>query len=133
MPTDGDDEVPATNDSPTVAAATAEDVDVAEAAEVANGAGGAEAKARSAAQRLTAAADARQQLWPWVARRTQPQVIALVLISLLALGPAFALVSILRADPTPIDSVLTAPPTGPGVTRIMVTAIRMSPTAGEMR
>lgn len=118
MPTAGDDENPAPLDD----LEHGQDHGVAPSAEES-----------TFAEQMAAAEDARRLLWPWVARRTRSQVIALVLISCLALGPAFALVSILRSDPTPVNTLIEAPPTGPEVTRITVTATRITPTVGEMQ
>ena len=82
---------------------------------------------------VTAASDARRILWPWVAKRTRPQVVALILISCLALGPIVALVSILRADPTPIHTLIEAPLAAADVTEVTVTALGLSPSTGELR
>lgn len=80
-----------------------------------------------------AAADARRILWPWVARRSRSQVVALVVISCLSLGPLVALVAILRADPTPVHQLTDPVPTAPDVTRVTATALGLSPAAGELR
>jgi hypothetical protein len=80
-----------------------------------------------------AVTDAQRVLWPWVARRTRAQVVSLVVISCLALGPLVALISILRADPTPVHVLLEATPAAPDVSRITATALGLSPAAGELR
>lgn len=72
-------------------------------------------------------------LWPWVAGPTKAQKIALVVISLLALGPVGALVVLLRADPTPVRVLLEADPTVVDATRVTVTALSLVPSAGELR
>lgn len=78
-------------------------------------------------------ADARRVLWPWVAQRSRPQVVALILMSCLALGPIVALVAIMDADPTPVHTVLDAPLNPAEVTRVTATVLGLSPAAGEMR
>lgn len=139
MSSDGDDQPRATSDAAAEVATGgetgAEPVDRGAATEevaVVDALGGAP-EPKTIAEQLAAATEARRLLWPWVARRTRPQIVALVLISCLALGPAFALVTILKADPTPVSTLITAPPAGPEVTRITITATRLSPTAGEMQ
>ncbi len=149
MPTDGDDEVPAAADGPASSPETpvaADQTGVGTSPEVVADPDGsvaadeAEVAAVSAgpagkilADQMAAASEARRLLWPWVARRTRTQVIALVLISCLALGPAFALVTILRADPTPVNMLFESPPKRSDVTKVTVTAIRLAPVAGEMQ
>lgn len=83
---------------------------------------------------LQAQAEAKRSLWPWVARRTRPQIIALVLISCLALGPIVALTFILRADPTPVNTLVEpAAGTPEDVTKITATLMGLSPSSGELR
>lgn len=137
MPTPGDDDVPTRADGPVGTPGGSAPVGPSATGASAKGNVVADVSTGTAgepfADQTAAASDARRLLWPWVARRTRTQVIALVLVSLLALGPAFALGTILRSDPTPVNTLSEAPPTDPDVTRIMVTATRMSPTAGEMQ
>ncbi len=82
----------------------------------------------------TAATEFRQAraLWPWVAGPTRAQKVALVVISLLALGPLAALVVILRTDPTPVR-VLVEGAASPEATRVTVTALSLAPSSGELR
>lgn len=81
--------------------------------------------------------EASRALWPWVARRTRPQIIALVLLSCLALGPIVALVTILKADPAPVRELIThesgADEPDTEVTRVQATAMGVSPSSGELR
>lgn len=71
-------------------------------------------------------------LWPWVAGPTRAQKVALVVISLLALGPLAGLVVILRADPTPVR-VLVEADAPAEATRVTVTALSLVPSSGELR
>lgn len=83
---------------------------------------------------LQARAEARRSLWPWVARRTPPQIIALVLVSCLALGPVVALTFILRADPTPVNTLVEPVEGSPDdVTKVTATLMGLSPSSGELR
>lgn len=132
MPSDGDDQTRAPADGATDGGVPVDRAASTEEADVVNPLGAAP-EPQTIAEQVAAATEARRLLWPWVARRTRPQIVALVLISCLALGPAFALVTILKADPTPVSTLIAAPPAGPDVTRITITATRLSPTAGEMQ
>jgi hypothetical protein len=71
-------------------------------------------------------------LWPWVAGPTRAQKVALVIISMLALGPLAALVVVLRVDPTPVQMLVEGPAT-PDATRVTVTALSLVPSSGELR
>lgn len=77
--------------------------------------------------------EARRVLWPWVARRTRTQVIALITISCLALGPLVALISILRSDSTPVHQLLDGAPSASDVTNVNATALGLFPATGELR
>lgn len=77
--------------------------------------------------------EARRAMWPWVARRSRSQIVALVLISCMALGPLVALVAIFSTDASPQRQLLEPAPTTSEVSRVVATALALSPTAGEMR
>lgn len=79
------------------------------------------------------ATELQNVIWPWVAKRTRTQVVALVVISCLALGPIAALVIVTRADPTPVHQLVEPLPPAPDVTRVTATALGLSPSAGELR
>lgn len=74
-----------------------------------------------------------RQIKAWVARRTRTQMVALVLVSLLALGPLLALVMVMRTNTSPIDELITPDTPDPTVTSITTTLTSMSPTQGEVR
>lgn len=74
-----------------------------------------------------------RQLKTWVARRTRTQMVALVLVSLLAFGPLLALVMVMRATTSPIDELVAPATPDPTVTSITTTFTSMSPTQGEVR
>lgn len=76
--------------------------------------------------------EAHRVLWPWIARRTRLQVISLVVISVLALAPIVALVSIVRSDPTPVKTLIDAPE-DVEATRVRATVMDLSPSSGELR
>lgn len=78
-------------------------------------------------------AEARQLLWPWVARPSRAQVVALICISCLALGPVAALAVLLRSDASPVDELVVAPTPDDSTSTITVTAIGVSPSTGELR
>ena len=72
-------------------------------------------------------------LWPWVAGPSRSQKVALVVITLLALGPIGALVVLLNSDPTPVRSVVEADTDQVTDTRVTVTIIGLAPSSGELR
>jgi len=74
-----------------------------------------------------------EALRSWVARRTRTQVVALVLISLLALGPLVALVVLLRTDTGPVAELHAPEVVHPEVTRAVVAFTTLSPGQGELR
>lgn len=74
-----------------------------------------------------------RQLKTWVARRTRTQVVALVLVSLLAFGPLFAVVTILRTDQGPVDELISVDDDDPERTQITATFTSVSTTQGEIR
>ena len=79
------------------------------------------------------AKEIQRLVWPWVARRSSAQVVALVVISCLALGPIAALILVMRADPTPVHQLVEPTLPSPDVTRVTATALGLSPSAGEVR
>jgi hypothetical protein len=95
---------------------------------------GPEPGAASPGVETTTQAEVREAraLWPWVAGPTRAQKVALVIISLLALGPLAALMVVLRVDPTPVQMLVEGPAT-PDATRVTVTALSLAPSSGELR
>jgi len=75
--------------------------------------------------------EAVHRLWLGVSRPSKVQLVALVLISCLSLGPLAALVLVLRADPDPV--LLAGPPPSLDESRVTVTAIGLNPSLGEVR
>lgn len=74
-----------------------------------------------------------RQIKRWVARRSRTQVVALVLVSLLAFGPLFALVMILRADTHPASYLVSTEMPDPDVTQVSASFTSLSTNQGEMR
>lgn len=73
-------------------------------------------------------------LWPTVIPRpTRTQWLSLVLISLLSLGPILALMVLVRSDVSPIAELADEPGTPPGGAHVVITAINISATTGELR
>ncbi|NLD77187.1 MAG: DUF4436 family protein [Acidimicrobiales bacterium] len=92
-----------------------------------------EAEKAAAVVAAMASIDAQRALWPWVAQKSRAQVVALIVVSCLSLGPLVALVAILSADPTPVHQLIEPAPAAPDISRVTATALGLSPTAGELR
>lgn len=78
-------------------------------------------------------AEQERSLWSFVSRPSKVQVVALVLVSCLSLGPLVALGFVLRTDPSPIDVLVPGPTASLDRNRVIVTAIGLTPSLGELR
>lgn len=73
-------------------------------------------------------------LWPTVIPRpTKTQLLALVLITLLSLGPVLALFTIINADVEPVVTLTDEGSAPTGGAHVAVTATNIGATAGELR
>lgn len=66
-------------------------------------------------------------------RPTRPQLVALVVTTILLLGPLVALVAVLGSDATPSRQLIDTQPTPGESVQLIITAIAVNPTAGELR
>jgi hypothetical protein len=67
-------------------------------------------------------------------RRSRASILALVVISILALGPIAALIVVWSSDSTPVRVVVPADPDlDPSVTRVSATVLSLAPTTGDLR